>query len=266
MSGISTKIDLDQISKHLETCISNEFLESVKLDEYVFAYRNINSFFNQLGSIFTFVKDDVESKCSILEKHFRGPNGLHYETVLSMVRFEISHGLISAKDIKLEEAFSETILGTLETDSTRINSELNGCQNCDGEPNDCDRKPQDPQYNALPSGSRSLLRLHRAMAFIVQLFPALLKSDTNQTSIIRGNIIKLYGETLAKFHPWIVRKAVQLALWAACPSREKLMSLVHYDESIDDLKEKCEHLSGSGGKVMDKVQKIYETYGILDLP
>ena len=86
---------------------------------------------------------------------------MHYETVLSMVKFEISHGLINAKDIKLEEAFFKAMLGTLETDSTRINSGLNGCQNCDGEPNDFNRKPQDPLYNALPSGSRSLLRLHR---------------------------------------------------------------------------------------------------------
>lgn len=110
------------------------------------------------------------------------------------------------------------------------------------------------------------LMLSRAMAFIVQLFPTLIKSDPNQTSIIRDNIIKLYGETLAKFHPWIVRKAVHLALWAACPSREKLLSLVHYDEPSDDLKKKCEHLSSSSEKVMDKVQKIYEAYGILDLP
>ena len=104
------------------------------------------------------------------------------------------------------------------------------------------------------------------MTFIVQLFPTLLKSDPSLNSSIRGDIKKLYGETLAKFHPWIVRKAVHLALLAACPPREKLMSLVHYDGTMDDLRRRCEHLNSSGGKVKEKVQNIYETYGILDLP
>lgn len=59
------------------------------------------------------------------------------------------------------------------------------------------------------SGSRTLLRLHRALAFTALFMRKLsASSDAERSGTLAS---EAYNSTLANFHPWLIRKA---ALWA----------------------------------------------------
>ena len=70
--------------------------------------------------------------------------------------------------------------------------------------NDLTRKTTHPL-----SGSRTLLRLHRALAFTMLFMSKLSQSTDDDSSYYMAK--DAYNESLANFHPWIIRKA---ALWA----------------------------------------------------
>jgi hypothetical protein len=60
-----------------------------------------------------------------------------------------------------------------------------------------------------PRGSRTLLRLHRALEFLIAFVTAVRESEkeTKMAALCRD----AYKRTLAKHHPWIVRQSVHLA-------------------------------------------------------
>lgn len=108
-----------------------------------------------MGSVFSFVGDDVKDKLSILEKHHKCPNrGLNYITVKSMMEFETA-------------ASKERLEPGRPTNKTTI-----------------------------PSGSRTLLRLHRALDFIVLLMKGLIEAkDEDPVSTIAQ---EAYKQSLSK--------------------------------------------------------------------
>lgn len=59
------------------------------------------------------------------------------------------------------------------------------------------------------SGSRTLLRLHRALAFTMLFMKKLSEASNSDSSSSMAS--EAYKESLANFHPWIIRQA---ALWA----------------------------------------------------
>ena len=59
------------------------------------------------------------------------------------------------------------------------------------------------------SGSRTLLRLHRALAFTSSFMRKLSTATDGDASGTLAS--EAYSSTLANFHPWLIRKA---ALWA----------------------------------------------------
>ncbi|CAJ0594110.1 unnamed protein product [Cylicocyclus nassatus] len=73
------------------------------------------------------------------------------------------------------------------------------------------------------TGSKALLALHRALEFICAFINALAES-TNEDSV---SLIcrKTYEDTLARFHPWVIRKAVGLASYTL-PSRGQLITSI----------------------------------------
>ena len=72
-----------------------------------------------------------------------------------------------------------------------------------------------------------------------------------------------YHQTLAKYHPWIIRKGVGLAVYTL-PSREHLLKDICLEPSqaatkLESLQTKIEH-------VYQAVQKIYSDNDVLNLP
>merc|ERR1712215_435966 len=96
------------------------------LQGYIAGNKEVYKFLALLGSVFGWVGSDVYAKITTLEKYLAGDNKEHYQTIKSMIDYEVKNDLIKTK------------------------------------------KRDDP------SGSRTLLRLHRALEFILGWFRKLL--------------------------------------------------------------------------------------------
>lgn len=114
-----------------------------------------------------------------------------------------------------------------------------------------------------PSGSRTLLRLHRALKFIIRLFSDLKSMSGNDK--ISAVTFKAYDETLAQYHKWIIRKAVGLAVYAM-PSRQTLSEKMNCGGSEEQLKKALGDLVDELQPVYDSVQSVYSDNSLLDLP
>lgn len=113
-----------------------------------------------------------------------------------------------------------------------------------------------------PSGSRTLLRLHRALEFIAKLFRSL-STANDDTSV--GKLAKAsYDETLAKYHPWLIRKGAAIAM-LTLPTVKQLFAKALPEEK-EDLRALLESLSDEAEKVYSFTQSVYAENEILDLP
>lgn len=113
-----------------------------------------------------------------------------------------------------------------------------------------------------PSGCRTLLRLHRALAFIVRFLEDVHDADQRQTL---GSIAsKAYHGTLAKHHTWVIRKGVSLAVYTL-PTREQLLDKLMC-ETVDVALVQIQDVISAIQPVYEIVQEIYTTNDILNLP
>ncbi|XP_072101529.1 ceramide-1-phosphate transfer protein [Mobula birostris] len=112
------------------------------------------------------------------------------------------------------------------------------------------------------SGCRTLLRLHRALKWL-QLFLEKLRvaSDDSKTSVLCTDA---YNDSLANYHPWIVRKAAVLA-FHLLPSRAdffEVMNMGTTEKVVATLEEAVPLIS----KTYDITQDLYAQHDLLDLP
>ncbi|XP_060708169.1 ceramide-1-phosphate transfer protein [Hemiscyllium ocellatum] len=112
------------------------------------------------------------------------------------------------------------------------------------------------------SGCRTLLRLHRALRWL-QLFLEKLRvaSDNSKTSVL---CTEAYQDVLAKYHPWIVRKAATVAFYML-PSRANFFEIMNMGPT-----EKVVAILGEAlpvvAKTYDITEDLYSQHGLLDLP
>ncbi|XP_017490853.1 PREDICTED: ceramide-1-phosphate transfer protein-like [Rhagoletis zephyria] len=118
-----------------------------------------------------------------------------------------------------------------------------------------------------PSGARTLLRLHRALEFISAFLHEVTKID-DQTST-GGSARAAYGRTLARFHPWMIRKTVNLAT-LALPYRRVLISNVYGgalpEGGAGEVNEAMSELANIADQVFGATHKLYEEHELLELP
>ena len=113
-------------------------------------------------------------------------------------------------------------------------------------------------------GSRTLLRLHRALDFTKQFLQELVAMDNNdKVSTMAGEV---YKRTLANFHPWLIRNAAKLALYSL-PSRQDLIKKIAPD-GIEEavLKEKMEACIQNIDVVYLEIEKLYTKHSLHELP
>ena len=165
-----------------------------------------------MGTVFGFVKSDVDEKIEILREYRKSEIGPSYKTIQGMIQYEV------------------------------------------------DQKSTNNKKKA--SGARTLLRLHRALEFIVDLFQALKDSDEHEKMSTLTS--KSYYRTLAKHHPWLVRKGVDVAVYTL-PSRKHFIEKL----KISDMAH-AEILLGNtaalGHKIFDVVEKVYTDFDLHELP
>ncbi|XP_042213484.1 ceramide-1-phosphate transfer protein-like isoform X2 [Homarus americanus] len=122
------------------------------------------------------------------------------------------------------------------------------------------------------SGSRTLLRLHRGLEFITGFFSEIHKA-TDETGL--GTISsELYGRTLSKHHNWVLAKTVSTVL-LMMPTKQTIIERVVLGSKPitggnSAIRAHNEALMPKVIDVMNSIynltQKLYEDYGLLDLP
>jgi len=115
------------------------------------------------------------------------------------------------------------------------------------------------------SGSRTLLRLHRALEFLILLFYELAQSSADSTESFSTLVGRAYSATLANHHPWIVRSAVYIALYAV-PSRSSLVQRLDPDGSDERIIEQLNAAVLAMQPVYDRVQALFSDNDLLQLP
>lgn len=114
----------------------------------------------------------------------------------------------------------------------------------------------------LPSGSRSLLRLHRGLKFILEFMRRMGESsDDDRSSTIAA---ETYKDTLAHYHPWLVQKMAGFAMYML-PSRRQLFETMckhNYAHALELL----DSVVKAGKPVYEETQNIFANHGLLDLP
>lgn len=114
------------------------------------------------------------------------------------------------------------------------------------------------------SGSRTLLRLHRALAFTMLFMKKLSESSDSDSSSSMAS--DAYSQSLANFHPWLIRKA---ALWAmyTLPSvgdLTKKISAPNMDK--EEAKRLLKEVTEVMKPVYDITEELYTKHDLHGLP
>ncbi|MEE6507364.1 hypothetical protein FKM82_021081 [Ascaphus truei] len=112
------------------------------------------------------------------------------------------------------------------------------------------------------SGCRTILRLHRALRWL-QLFLEKLRtsSEDSKTSTLCA---EAYNDSLANYHPWIIRKTATVA-FLALPARNTFFQVMNVgitEEVVAMLGESMPYVT----QVYDFTQELYTQHNLLDLP
>jgi len=117
-----------------------------------------------------------------------------------------------------------------------------------------------------PSGSRTLLRLHRALEYIIAFLDAVQKlNDEDRCSVVSR---EAYENTLMKYHLWVVQKAAKVAM-GLLPTKRGLVEKIVPNATEDEVKKAQVDLQkaiDTMQKVYDICQDFYRDKNLLDIP
>ncbi|KAK1159461.1 ceramide-1-phosphate transfer protein [Acipenser oxyrinchus oxyrinchus] len=86
------KFSLKEVLITFQSCLTDN--QEIVTDSYVNGWRGLVRFMNSLGSIFSFISKDAVNKIQIMVTHRNGENGDKYETLQSMVKYELDNNLV----------------------------------------------------------------------------------------------------------------------------------------------------------------------------
>ena len=115
---------------------------------------------------------------------------------------------------------------------------------------------------SFPSGTRTLLRLQRALEFIITFMKQL--AQGNDDASVRRIASSVYGRTLSKHHPLIVRKMAAVVMYLL-PNRRRLIEVMCKHEP-DEVLVLTERVLQVAYPAYDKIQELYSTNDLLNIP
>lgn len=123
----------------------------------------------------------------------------------------------------------------------------------------------EPPSSKVPaSGSRTLLRLHRALKFLLLFLEKIAKNEDNgKVSVMGYNAY--HASPMANYHPWIVRKAVGIAVYML-PDREKFIKQLCQNLSTEELTDLMADTSVAMDSVFEYTQALYSKYELMEIP
>ena len=112
------------------------------------------------------------------------------------------------------------------------------------------------------SGSRTLLRLHRALEFTSRLMHDLKAAEEHEKM---SHITKeAYDDTLAKHHPWLIRKGVHVAVYTL-PTRKQFLEKVKHSEPVQAI-ELLGRTADLQQRIFNVTEAIYTREELHELP
>ena len=208
---------------------------------------NAHRLFDAFSNINTKTKDDTEEFDDILIKEYL----IAYEEIVKFLELLGSVFYFVIIDIKEKIVILEDFLAKNPENYYSVLSIVN---------HEKKFNYYTSQKDKVQYGARNILRLHRALIFIYTFLDQLFNADPRHKSAQICN--EAYESTFAKYHSWIVRKAVILGVYTL-PRRDVLKG--YMCKTPDDL-EKFPIFVRKVENVYAATQKIYEKYKILDLP
>jgi len=110
------------------------------------------------------------------------------------------------------------------------------------------------------SGSRTLLRLHRGLDFLRDFLRRLADLQENEKCCSACQVS--YGETLAAYHPWIIRKGATMAMHAL-PTKQNLLKKVCVD--VEKAVLILPDMLVATDRIYDRVHQLYTVYNLHEL-
>ncbi|KAL3282352.1 hypothetical protein HHI36_005539 [Cryptolaemus montrouzieri] len=114
------------------------------------------------------------------------------------------------------------------------------------------------------SGSRTLLRIHRALEFIQAFLKAIngLKEDEGTS----GPCIDAYNCTLGNHHPFFIRTGAKLAMYTLPIKHELMLRVCGSEDEIQKAEEILPETLDICSEIYDRIQRIYSERNLLSLP
>lgn len=113
-------------------------------------------------------------------------------------------------------------------------------------------------------GSRTLLRLHRALKFMLLFLQRL--SEINDDEIVADIAYRSYSDSLGNFHSWVLRHAAKIAVYSLSSKRELVYKLFHNTIEPELVSNALISTCRAIKHLYDKVESLYTKYELHDLP
>ena len=113
-------------------------------------------------------------------------------------------------------------------------------------------------------GSRTLLRLHRALLFIIYFLEKLVQLQPNDKTSTTA--LEAYKESLSKFHPWYIRNPAKVAMYSLPYKKDLMKKMVNPGTDDSTVKEAILTTVETLRKVYNSTEALYTKYDLHELP
>ncbi|XP_063042917.1 ceramide-1-phosphate transfer protein [Engraulis encrasicolus] len=223
----------------------------VLLDEYLSSWEELIKFMNALGPLVSFFSHKVQEKITVLRELSSSSNS----TAASVGdHHQLDHdGGGGAASVRERPRQSRSgAAAPYRSVLSMLDYEL--------------RSNLVDFHRETPSGSRTLLRLHRSLLWLRLLLDKLCEGDDIESALRSpGELCReAYREALAPHHPWLLRQAAEVA-FGAMPPRRVFLELVCV-RSQRRATPVMRTLARAIQEVHARTQRALEQRGMLELP
>ena len=81
---------MEKLTEEFKKCQENP---DISVQEYITGYKELYKFLCLMGTVFGWVGSDVYNKVELLEKYLTGDKKEHYQTVKSMIAYEVGNNV-----------------------------------------------------------------------------------------------------------------------------------------------------------------------------
>ncbi|XP_056305364.1 ceramide-1-phosphate transfer protein [Danio aesculapii] len=227
------KFQVSRLLLHLNSALGPA--SDVLLDPYLLCWEELIKFMEALGPLVGFFTHKVEEKITLIRQLSLEESARHSVTAGNSLMYDAQH------EVPPHGHAYHSVHSMLEAELQR------GVVSFDQQ---------------TPSGSRTLLRLHRSLLWLQLLLD---KLGTEREGRSFGELCReAYLEVLAPHHPWLVQRAAEL-VFSAMPDRSVFLQLVCV-RTQEEAEPVMRIVVAAIREIHERTQRELEIRNMLDLP